>query len=253
MESGKLSVLNFHSSFSLLQNSILTLIYPQACKICEKSVEHRIDGFVCRRCWRETHIFNGGEIICQKCGTFLKTGIPTAQTFCRRCEDDKYDAARSVGLYENALSTSVLSLKNQPFLPQRLQNLFISAFLNSPFQDATRIIPVPLSEKRFKERGFNQASVLAEVLAKKTNLKIDESSLVRTIHTEKHRAGMDRKARGESVKNVFAVSRPRLVCGENILLVDDVLTSGATVSNCAEVLKKSGAVKIYVLTLARAF
>lgn len=250
-KTGAFSVPRFPLSF--IYDSCLTLVYPQACKSCGKSVESRNDGLVCDRCWRKTHVFNDEEIICRKCGAFLKKGIPAGETFCRRCDEDEYDLARAVGLYENALSISILTLKKEPFLPQRLQNLLVSAFEKSPFQDTTRIIPVPLSERRFKERGFNQASIIARAVAQRTNLTVDELSIARSLHTEKHRAGMDRKARGESVRDAFEVKRPRLIKGENILLADDVLTSGATVSNCAKVLKKHGASKVYVLTIARAF
>jgi ComF family protein len=247
------SLTDFRSPFSLLRDSLLALVYPQACAICRRSVETKHDGIACGRCWRKTRIFKDEEILCRKCGAFLKTGEPVREVFCRRCDEDIYDEARAVGLYENALSTSVLVLKKQPYLSPRLQNLLISTFENSPFQDATRIIPVPLSRKRLSERGFNQAAVIARAISKQTGVAVDESSLVRKVHTEKHRAGMDRKARAESVKNVFGVKRPRLVSGENILLVDDVFTSGATASNCAEALKKSGARRVYVLTIARAF
>ena len=253
MENEKLNAVNFRFPSSLLQNSLLTLLYPQACKICEKSVESKTDGFICDACWHSTRIFENKEILCYKCSAFLKEGIPNVQTFCRRCDEDDYDLARAVGLYENALSTSVLNLKNQPFLPKRLQNLLITTFQNSPFQDTTRIIPVPLSKRRLNERGFNQAVIIAQAISKQTKITIDELSIARKIHTEKHRAGMDRKARNESVINVFEVKRPRLIENHNILLVDDVFTSGATVSNCAKVLKKHGAAKVYVLTIARAF
>jgi ComF family protein len=253
MENGKLNAANFRFPFSVFRDSVLTLLYPQACKLCEKSVESKTDGFICDACWRATRVFSNQEILCEKCSAFLKDGVSTFQTFCRRCDADEYDQAKAVGLYENALSASVLILKNQPFLPKRLENLLISTFQKSPFQDTTRIIPVPLSKKRLDERGFNQASIIAQAISRQTRIPIDELSLARKIHTDKHRAGMDRKSRGESVKNAFEVKRPRLISNENILLVDDVFTSGATVSNCAKVLKKHGAAKVYVLTIARAF
>jgi ComF family protein len=252
MRSGDQSAFDFRSRFSVLKDSFLTLVYPHACKICEKSVESADDGFICGKCWRNTHIFKGKEILCHKCGAFLKTGVSTVETFCRRCNADEYDSARAVGIYENALAISVLNLKKEPFLPKRLQKLLISAFENSSFQDTTRLIPVPLSKKRLVERGYNQAAIIARIISKQIKIPLDDMSLARSIHTYKHRVGMDRKARGESVKNAFEVKRPRLTAGENILLVDDVFTSGATVSNCAKVLKESGANKVYVLTIARA-
>lgn len=243
----------FDSPLSAVYDACLTLIYPQICRLCEKSVESRADGIACRACWQKTRIFTGREILCEKCGAFLQTNGEKVKTFCRRCEDDAFDSARAAGLYEHALLASVLNLKNTPFVPLNLQNLFSEAFLKSPFQDATRIIPVPLSKRRLSERGFNQASLLAKVPAKQTGLPIDEQSLIRKIHTPQHRAGMDRKARAESVRNAFEVTRPKLVENENILLIDDVFTSGATASNCAQALKNKGARAVYVLTVARAF
>jgi competence protein ComFC len=235
-----------------IYDSLLAVVYPQACQICENSVENSSEGIACSACWQKTRIFSGAETLCHKCGEFLHENPTSFETFCRRCDEHFYDAARAVGIYENALSASILHLKNEPFVAKNLQKLFLSAFENPAFQDAAKIIPVPLSKKRLLERGFNQAAVLARILARHAKIDLDEQSLVRTVHTPIHRAAMDRKAREMTVKDAFEVKRPRLIKGENILLVDDVFTSGANVSNCAEALKKKGAGKVYVLTLARA-
>ncbi|MET0754012.1 MAG: ComF family protein [Pyrinomonadaceae bacterium] len=235
-----------------IYDSLLAVVYPQACQLCENSVENSSDGVACRKCWQKSRIFSGAETLCHKCGAFLKEKPSDFETFCHRCDEHFYDAARAVGIYEHALSTSILYLKNEPFVSKHLQNLFVSAFENSSFQDADLIIPVPLSKKRFLERGFNQASILAAHLAKHTKINLDELSLIRTIHTPMHRAAMDRKARELTVKNAFEVKRPRMIEDKTILLIDDVFTSGATVSNCAKILKKKGAGKVYVLTIARA-
>ena len=236
---------------SKIYNPLLTLLYPQGCQICENSVEDLADGIACRSCWEKTRIFSGDETLCGKCGRFLQAKPTNFETFCHQCDEQFYDKALAVGVYQNALSASILNLKREPFVPEYLQELFISRFLNSDFQHASTIIPVPLSKKRFFERGFNQAAVLARILVKQTGIKLDEQSLSRNIHTPMHRAAMDNKAREMSVKNAFDVKRPKLIEGERILLVDDVFTSGATVSNCAEILKKNGADKVYVFTLAR--
>lgn len=238
--------------FHQITDTLLSVIYPQACQICERSVENSSDGVVCRDCWEKTRIFSGAETLCNKCSTFLHGNPTDFETFCRKCDEDFYDSARAVGLYENALSASILHLKEEPFVSKNLQKLFISAFEKSPFQDANLIVPVPLSKRRFIERGFNQAAVLAQILAKNTNINLDEQSLVRTIHTPIHRAAMDRKAREMTVENAFEVMRPKLIEGKIVLLVDDIFTSGATVSHCAKILKNNGAAKVYVLTIARA-
>lgn len=235
-----------------IYDSLLTLAYPQICHSCSNSVENSADGVVCRKCWQKTKIFSGNETLCAKCSAFLQEKPANFQTFCHQCDEHFYDAAIAVGLYENALAASVLHLKREPFVAKTLKNLFISAFENSLFQDATVIIPVPLSKKRLLERGFNQAEILAGILAKEFNLKTDKQSLARKIHTPMHRAAMDRRARELTVENAFEITRPNLVKNEKVLLIDDVFTSGATTSFCAKALKKKGADKVYVLTIARA-
>ncbi|MDQ3819682.1 MAG: hypothetical protein M3362_18675, partial [Acidobacteriota bacterium] len=143
------------------------------------------------------------------------------------------------------------ALKREPHVSTRLAQLLFEAQQREPLNCATRIIPVPLHPDRLRERGFNQAAVLAGALAKLSALPFDEFSLVRTTHTERHRAGMDERARRESVENAFEVRRPRLIERERILLVDDVFTTGATVSSCAGALLAAGAEDVFVLTAAR--
>lgn len=235
-----------------ISDTLLAVFYPQSCQICANSVENSTDGVVCRDCWEKTRVFSGTEILCAKCGAYLQESPTAFETFCRKCNEHFYDSACAVGLYENALAASIVHLKKEPFVSKKLQNLFVSAFENSPFQDADLIIPVPLSKRRLLERKFNQAAVLAQILAKNTKINLDEQSLIRTVHTPMHRAAMDRRARELTVKNAFEVKRPKLIKGKKILLVDDVFTSGATVSNCAKVLKKNGAPCVYILTVARA-
>lgn len=236
---------------SEIYDSLLTIAYPQACQICANSVEKISQGMACGHCWQTTQFFFGDETLCAKCGRFLQSKPFELQTFCHRCDDHFYDQARAVGVYEKALAASILNLKREPFLAEKLQKLLFSRFQSFDFQDSILIIPVPLSKKRLHERGFNQAAVLARILSKKSNFPLDEYSLARTVDTLMHRVAMDDKARRASVKNVFDVTRPNFIKNKNILLIDDVFTSGATVSNCAEILKKNGADKVYVLTVAR--
>lgn len=233
-------------------DSLLTVLYPQVCQNCGASVENFESGEACQNCWQRTRIFSGTETVCYKCSKFLSEKESDFQTFCHGCDAHFYEQARAAGLYENALQSSVLNLKREPFVCQRVRKAFVSAFEKTRFQDADLIIPIPLSKKRLVERGFNQAGVLAKILADVGEIKLDEQSLTRKIHTPVHRAGMDTKARELTVKNAFEVTRPKLIKGKKILLIDDVFTSGATASACAKVLKKAGAEKVYVLTLARA-
>lgn len=234
-------------------DSLLTVFYPQACENCGASVENFEFGTACEKCWNRTRFFTGKETACHKCSKFLSDKEIDFKTFCHQCDAHFYEQARAAGLYEHALQASVLSLKNEPFVSKKLREVFTSAFEKSEFQDADLIVPIPLSKKRRLERGFNQAEILAKTLSDASAIELDEKTLVRKIDTPVHRAGMDNKARELTVKNAFEVTRPNLIKDKKILLVDDVFTSGATASVCAKVLKKSGAEKVYVLTLARAF
>jgi ComF family protein len=155
-------------------------------------------------------------------------------------------------MYKGALRESVLMLKRQPYLPRHVESLLADAVRREPLSLSTRVVPVPLHPKRLQSRGFNQASIVAEVVSKAVKLPLDEVSLVRVSSTEKYRAGLDRKGRRDTVAGAFAVSHPRLIAGESILLVDDVFTTGATVSACAVALVESGARNVFVLTIGRA-
>jgi ComF family protein len=238
---------------SSLLDCSLSLFFPQSCQLCHAEVESRKLGIACRCCWDNTLIFTEETPICYKCSRLLRsTTIGSEKTFCHLCENDYFDLARSVGLYEKALMRTILYLKTVPFLASYAQELLYKAFKRAPFQDADLIIPVPLSKARLAERGFNQAEIIANALANRAKIPIDVSSLIRNRHTKKHRPGMDKIARQRLVEAAFLVSKSDKLAGKNVVLVDDVLTSGATASNCAKVLKQHGAAKVYVLTLARA-
>ena len=239
-----------------LCDAALALAYPLACASCETaSVERRADAPACAECWRRTRVFNGAETCCWKCGTLaLGEVTPEAKTSvrCHRCDADEFDAARAVGEYKRALRAAVLMLKREPHVGSRLADLLCATQRRAPLDAATRVVPVPLHPERERERGFNQAALLGRALAARCGLPCDEWSLARTTHTARHRAGMDRRGRRDTVERAFKVERPRLVAGERILLVDDVFTPGATVSACAAALKAAGALEVFVLTVARA-
>lgn len=240
-----------------LYDATLALVYPLKCAACDgASVEARRDAPACAACWASTTIFTGEEICCWKCGAEARGGdVPPEKRSavrCRRCDELAFKAARSVGKYEGALRAVVLTLKHEPHVSARLGQLLYAAQVRPPLDAATRIVPVPLHVERERERGFNQATLLARSLATLSGLPLDERSVVRTKHSSRHRAGMDARARRETVESAFQVERPRLVAGERILLVDDVLTTGATVSACARALTEAGATEVYVLTVARA-
>jgi ComF family protein len=242
------------SAANLFYDSCLALLYPQACAVCGDSVESRTLGVACEKCWHATRIFTGNETVCWKCGAMSAGSVAPEQreaVRCRRCDADAFSVARACGAYEGALCASVLLLKRKPHVCNELIDLLVNVQRQSPLNQATRVVPVPLHNEREKTRGFNQASVIARALSAAVSLPIDEISLVRTEHTTRHRAGMDARDRRESVEKAFAVSYPALIEGERVLLIDDVFTTGATVSACAKALLEAGAADVFVLTIAR--
>jgi ComF family protein len=241
------------SFLSLLQDATLALFYPRECALCGNSVESYNDGATCAACWKKTRIFKNCESLCNKCGRFLEISLVSDVSInCYRCRDDFYSAARAVGVYEDALRIAVLELKEKPFIAPKLKTLLEQAINHATFAQTTKIVPVPLHFKREKLRGFNQAQILAKFLSLKTNLPLIERALRRELYTKQHRAGMDEQARHDSIVKAFVVKQPNLIRNENILLVDDVFTSGATASICAKALIDAGAQAVFVLTIARA-
>src|SRR5258707_4374123 len=240
---------------STLYDAVLALVYPQACAVCGGSVESRHDGVACEACWKATRLLGDDETLCWKCGAFTRAHVSEGRKKsirCGQCDEDSFTAARACGFYEGALRASVLELKREPHVAARLAHLMLAALQREPMNSADLIIPIPLHPSRERERGFNQAVLLARELARLSKLPLDEHSVVRRVHTERHRAGMDSRARRESVAAAVAVRHPHAIAANLVLLIDDVFTSCATVSACAAVLKDAGAEEVFVLTIARA-
>ena len=240
---------------SSLYDAALALVYPQACAVCGQSVESRHDGVACVSCWQTTRVFKEEDTLCWKCGAFTEAAVTRERSQhirCGRCDDDAFSGARACGFYEGALRASIIELKREPHVATRLAHLLFTMQQREPLKSANLIIPVPLHPERERERGFNQALLLARELTRLSGWPLDEHSVVRCTHTSRHRAGMDAKARRKSVADAFAVRHPKLVAGRRVLLIDDVFTSGATVSACAAALEAAGAQAVFVLTLARA-
>jgi len=238
----------------LCYDSLLALVYPLSCAVCGGSVEMRALGIACANCWQQTHIFSGTETLCWKCGLPSIGVAPDdkrEQVRCRRCDQDAFTAARACGIYEGALSASVLRLKREPYICRKLSEQLVNTLRQYPLNQATRIVPVPLHPEREKARGFNQATLIGRELSRAVSLPLDEVSLVRTQLINRHRAGMDARGRRETVADAFRVTYPALIAGERVLLVDDVFTTGATVSSCASALLLAGAAEVFVLTIAR--
>ncbi|MFN2531773.1 MAG: ComF family protein [Pyrinomonadaceae bacterium] len=199
-------------------------------------------------------MFGEATTVCWKCGRPARSLVARDkqdQVRCHTCDEHAYSAARACGVYEAALRAVVLALKREPYLPEHLVQLLGTAARRPPLDRTSVIIPVPLHPAREKARGFNQAALIASAVSKCVGVPMNEVSVERVTHSEKYRAGLDAKGRQETVANAFTVVHQKLINKEEVLLVDDVFTTGATVSACADVLLAAGASRVFVLTIAR--
>lgn len=231
---------------------IISLLFPQECGLCGGQVNGFRNGTVCDECWSQSFFFDSTSPLCEKCGAYNSQARSFSSMQCGRCDSYSFDHAIALGPYEKGLRNAILTLKSKPYLPVVVVQQIAERFEGLAVADFDVIVPVPLSKRRRHERSFNQAEVIADAVARLTGLTVDRNSLQREKHTQMHRAGMDQKAREKTVANAFTVARPKMIDGKNVLLTDDVLTSGATASTCSQTLKAYGARSVTVFTIARA-
>jgi ComF family protein len=196
--------------------------------------------------------------ICDVCGVPLPTfaGGTSPPRFCPPCQNRTYafDRVRSFALYDRALVKAILLLKFERIDP--LGSWFAARLAELVERDREKlaadvIVPVPLHRLREKERGYNQAELLAKPLAKRLRLPCQPVLLVRTRpRPDKRLLSFDE--RWASVRGAFATRPGTQVDNRRVLLVDDVLTTGATLDACARALREAGAKSVIGLTVARA-
>ncbi|HYP27057.1 MAG TPA: ComF family protein [Blastocatellia bacterium] len=237
-------------ALSRLRDGLLSLIYPSDCQLCGGPVDSLDDGVACRACWEDPRItlLFSPDRVCRLCGAPARSGDGP----CGACTSLPFSAARSCGEYGGAIEASILFLKSEPHLCPRLRGIIEQTVLDHRERlGADLIIPVPLHPHRRRERGFNQADLIARVISGKVRLPVEEGAVIRTKNTERHRAGLDRLDRERSLSAAFRVAAPRLVKGREVLLVDDLFTTGSTLSAAAGALTDAGAARVKVFTIGR--
>ena len=237
-----------------LVNSLLSVFFPVTCSLCQSVVEDLSLGVICQSCWRRVGPFRG--ILCTRCGYgFPSTNIQSARPLCGGCRRSLFlfDFARAYSPFEDPLKEIIHQFKysSHPSLAKPLAHLLLSVYQSNPQElSADLIIPVPLHRSRERERGFNQAFELSRQFSRLTRIPLPTRLLVRTRPT-KVQAGLSRRERRINLRGAFEVSRSRVLEDKTVLLIDDVFTTGATLNECAKILKEHGALRINVLTLAR--
>ncbi|TCL64807.1 ComF family protein [Hydrogenispora ethanolica] len=238
--------------YQSLGSGIAELIFPprQLCPVCHQ--EESIQRGLGRRCLQRIALIV--PPICERCGRPLRLAVAHARQ-CSQCERNQYyfSQARSVALYEGALREYLAELKYRyrPDLGPALGELLVEwAKLHSEFvRKIDRIVSIPIHSQKMMLRGYNQAELLANPLRNYLGIRSTYSIMMREKLTESQNA-LDKEERFANISGAFRVVDHSGLTGARVLLIDDILTTGATASEAARVLLRGGARDVKVLTLA---
>jgi ComF family protein len=236
--------------FELLE-AAASLLYPPVCTLCAGNT--RAGEHLCEQC--DAKAMRIVAPFCQQCSEPFQGAIATAFT-CANCAHRTMHFDAAVAAYRGrAIVRQIIhdfKYRRQIHLRHLVARWLCAALDDERLRGRQFdiIVPVPLHPARLRERGFNQASLLAELLG--ARISIPSKPLLQRIRYTTTQTALDRAERMENLHNAFRLRKNADVRGLHVLLIDDVLTTGSTLSECARVLKRAGAISVYAATAARA-
>jgi ComF family protein len=245
----------------MVAQGLFAALFPSDCRLCGAPLVNISRLPVCLECISAVQPIRAGT--CEICGEGMATlarpelaRTEETQT-CEACRETRpqFEKACAYGSYDGELRELIHLLKYEQVTPAAkvLGGLLAAAIAKLEISRPVLVIPVPLHSSKRRQRRFNQAEIIARAALKQmamagtelaTNLLVRQRATVSQI-------GLTRPQRAENIRGAFRVQHPEKVAGRSILLVDDVLTTGTTASECARVLRKAGAEKVWVATVAR--
>jgi ComF family protein len=248
------------SSLRYTASTLFSVFFPSDCRICSLPLTNISRLPVCPECLEAMSRSEGRN--CSVCGERMFGFEPDADVrLCGEClkEHPSFEKASAYGSYDGGLRELIHLLKYDRVRTAARVLGRMLAEANSDLQphfdlSTALLVPVPLHSSKFRSRGFNQSELIAEAAAK---VSLDlrairlRPQILKRVRPTQSQTGLTREQRRENMRGAFAVTQADEVRGRDILVVDDVLTTGTTVGECARVLRNAGAARVWVATVAR--
>jgi len=236
-------------------DALSAVVFAAPCRVCHAPLLKLSRIPICEKCLESMEEIHGP--VCQVCGrpNLYVDGASPEPSKCRLCRSDffSFNCARSYALYTGATASAIQMLKYEEvtrlgeFFGDRLAEVALGE--EEDFK-ADVVVPVPLHADRLRERGYNQAEMIARPLARRLGVELGSYLLVRKLPRPPQLL-LTRAERWQSVLGAYAIREGIRVDNLRVLLVDDVMTTGATLDSCSRALKKAGAAAVAGLTVAR--
>ena len=233
-------------------HEISDTLFPPLCLTCSEVLRDGPREVFCSECRRQITFITGSR--CPVCGLIFPDS-PAGHHHCASCLENKpwFTSARAAVAYDGVILDAIHQFKyGRNITTGTALASFLAdfAFADMDFEIFDAIVPVPLHLQRLRERGFNQSLILARAIGGKYGIKVDFSLLKRRKLTLTQ-TGLNKREREKNISGAFVAGSPEKISGRNLILIDDVYTTGATINECAKTLIKAGASQVVVLTLAR--
>ncbi len=241
----------FHTQ--MLIKAALNCLYPTVCALCQKGLLLTED-HICKSCY--STLESTSQHSCYQCAKDLPRWAPSGSK-CTHCKNDAWFVDETISLfrYNSSFKTLLHLIKfdDQDWIINNFKRRIKNRLKNSGFEThaPSIVVPVPLDPKRYRERKFNQSEIIANTVSEDFLIK-KQSSIIKRKKCLYPQSFLRKNERKVNLKNVFSIHKKASIAGQWVLLVDDVITTGTTINECAKVLKEAGASRVTALSLGRA-
>ena len=226
---------------------ILDLIYPPRCMVCNSLIRIDHPRWLCIECKDKLEHISGQ--VCKKCSRPVEKG----KSLCANCVGKDFYFYKNSAVYEygDSIKSIIYKFKygNSPYMGKGISKLMELRYGVEFFSGVDYLVAVPIHKKRMKERGFNQSIIMANELSKLVGVKCLNNVLIRKKYTEPQ-STLSQDERYDNLKDAFEINKNFDIKSKNIMLVDDIFTTGSTIDACAEILIKNGANEVRSITFS---